>query len=58
MAVRTYNSTLKGKFKPPRYRVFGLDNGVAFTRCYRTLKGVTSLKQKAGITHFDYVLLS
>jgi hypothetical protein len=55
--IPKFNKT-KGPYKPPKYRCFGLEAGVPFTRVYRSLRSVKKLGKKNGITHFDYVLLS
>jgi hypothetical protein len=52
------NNTMKGPFKPPKYRCSGLDNGVPFTRCYRTLQSVRKLKRQSQISNFEYVILN
>lgn len=48
----------KGKFKPPRYRAFGFQDGVPFNRPYRTLKGAEQLAFKRGVTHLRIVSIS
>jgi hypothetical protein len=58
MTLIPFHNRTKGTFKPPRYRCFGLEDGVPFTRCYRTLKSVKTLGNKRSITNFQYVILN
>jgi hypothetical protein len=52
------NNTLKGPYKPYRYRVEGFIDGVPFVKKYRSMRGVNHLKQQQGITSFSFVVLS
>lgn len=55
--VKGTNGTLKGPYKTPKYRCWGLDNGVPFTKTYRSKSGISKLKKQPGITNVEYSIL-
>lgn len=57
MSIIVANNTLKGTFRPPRFRVYGLEWGVPFMRVYRSRKAALKLQQKDGITSFTLQVL-